>query len=89
MQHRQLPDGWDKELPIFPADTKGLATRVSSGKVLNEVAKRVPWLLGGSADLSPSTKTRLTFEGAGDLSADNPGGRNFTSGSESMPWLRF
>jgi transketolase len=75
-----LPDGWDKELPVFPADVKGMATRVSSGKVLNEVAKRVPWLMGGSADLGPSAKTRLTFEGAGDLSADNPGGRNLHFG---------
>src|SRR5262245_12735983 len=80
MQHRQLPDGWDKDLPTFPADSKGLATRVSSGKVLNEVAKHVPWLMGGSADLGPSVKTRLTFDGAGDLSADNPGGRNLHFG---------
>ena len=80
MQHRQLPESWDKELPVFPADAKGLATRVSSGKVLNEVAKHVPWLLGGSADLAPSTKTRLTFEGAGDCSADNPSGRNLHFG---------
>jgi len=80
MQHRQLPDGWDKNLPTFPADSKGLATRVSSGKVLNEVAKHVPWLMGGSADLGPSVKTRLTFDGAGDLSADNPGGRNLHFG---------
>jgi transketolase len=80
VQHRQLPDGWDKELPVFPADAKGMATRVSSGQVLNEVAKRVPWLMGGSADLGPSAKTRLTFEGAGDFSADNPGGRNLHFG---------
>src|SRR5213078_58792 len=72
MQHRQLPEGWDKDLPAFPADVKGLATRVSSGQVLNALGKRVPWLMGGSADLGPSAKTRLTFEGAGDLSADNP-----------------
>ena len=62
MQHRQLPDGWDKDLPTFPADAKGLATRESSGKVLNAIAKNMPWLMGGSADLAPSTKTRLTFE---------------------------
>jgi len=80
MQHRQLPDGWDKSLLTFPADSKGLATRVSSGKVLNEVAKLVPWLMGGSADLGPSAKTRLTFEGTGDLFADNPGGRNLHFG---------
>ncbi len=66
--------------PTFPPEPKGLATRVSSGQVLNAVAKRVPWLMGGSADLAPSTKTRLTFEGAGDVSADNPGGRNLHFG---------
>src|SRR5262245_29795185 len=80
MQHRQLPDGWDKDLPTFPPDEKGIATRASSGQMLNALAKRVPWLMGGSADLAPSTKTRLTFEGAGDLSADNPGGRNLHFG---------
>jgi transketolase len=80
MQHRQLPDGWDKDLPSFPPDPKGLATRVSSGKVLNAVAKRVPWLMGGSADLAPSTKTRLTFDGAGDFSAEHPEGRNLHFG---------
>jgi transketolase len=80
MQFRQLPEGWDKDIPTFPADPKGAAGRDSSGKVLNAIAKRVPWLLGGSADLAPSTKTRLTFEGAGDLSADNPGGRNLHFG---------
>jgi len=80
MQHRQLPDGWDKDLPAFPADAKGLATRVSSGQVLNALGKRVPWLMGGSADLAPSTKTRLTFEGAGDVSAETPGGRNLHFG---------
>ncbi|HVY49531.1 MAG TPA: transketolase [Minicystis sp.] len=67
MQHRQLPDGWDKELPTFPADAKGMAGRDASGKVLNAIAKNVPWLVGGSADLSPSTKTRLVFPGAGDF----------------------
>jgi transketolase len=80
MQHRQLPDGWDKDLPAFPADAKGLATRVSSGQVLNAVGKRVPWLMGGSADLAPSAKTRLTFEGAGDVTAETPGGRNLHFG---------
>ena len=80
MQHRQLPDGWDKDLPTFPADAKGVATRVSSGKVLNVLAKNVPWLMGGSADLAPSTKTRLTFEGAGDFSAQHPDGRNLHFG---------
>jgi transketolase len=80
MQHRQLPEGWDKDIPTFPADAKGLATRDSSGKVLNALAKNVPWLMGGSADLSPSTKTRLTFDGAGDVEAGSPGGRNLHFG---------
>jgi transketolase len=80
MQNRRLPEGWDKDLPVFPPDEKGQATRVSSGTVLNAIAKNVPWLMGGSADLAPSTKTRLTFAGAGDLEAGNPGGRNFHFG---------
>lgn len=80
MQHRQLPDGWDRELPTFPADAKGMATRDSSGKVLNVLARNIPWLLSGSADLAPSTKTRITSESAGDLEADNPGGRNLHFG---------
>src|SRR4029077_1194228 len=80
MQHRELPKGWDAELPTFPADEKGVAGRDSSAQALNGLAKRIPWLLGGSADLAPSTKTRLTFEGAGDLSAENPGGRNMHFG---------
>jgi transketolase len=80
MQHRQLPEGWDKDIPTFPADPKGLASRDSSAKVMNAVAKRVPWLLGGAADLAPSTKTRLTFEGAGDFAAGHYGGRNFHFG---------
>ena len=80
MQHRQLPDGWDKDLPIFPPDAKGVAGRDASSKVLNVLAKNVPWLLGGSADLAPSTKTRLTFEGAGDFTATNRGGRNLHFG---------
>src|SRR4029077_2521509 len=79
-QHRQLPEGWDKDVPVFAADAKGLATRDSSGKVLNAIAKNVPWLLGGSADLTPSTKTRLTFDGAGDFFADSPSGRNLHFG---------
>jgi transketolase len=57
---RQLPSGWDESLPVFPADAKGLATRVSSGKVLNAIAAKVPWLIGGAADLAPSTMTDLT-----------------------------
>lgn len=80
MQHRQLPEGWARGLTEYPADPKGLATRESSGKVLNAIAKEVPWLIGGSADLAPSTKTRLTFEGAGDFEPETPGGRNFHFG---------
>ena len=80
MQRRELPEGWDAGLQPFPADPKGIASRDSSSKVLNALAQRVPWLLGGSADLWPSTKTRLTFEGAGELSAADPGGRNFHFG---------
>lgn len=80
MNHRQLPEGWDRDLPTFPADPKGLAGREASGKILNILAQNVPWLLGGSADLSPSTKTRLTFDGAGDFTLENPGGRNLHFG---------
>ncbi len=80
MQHRRLPDGWDSALTPFPADAKGLAGRDASQKVLNAVAKTVPWLIGGSADLAPSTKTRLTFDGAGDFTAEDYGGRNFHFG---------
>jgi transketolase len=80
MQRRQLPDGWDAEVPTFEPDAKGLAGREASGKVLNAIAKRVPWLLGGACDLTPSTKTRLTFDGAGDFSPDNRAGRNLHFG---------
>jgi transketolase len=80
MQRQQPPDGWDKDLPAFPADAKGLATRDSSGKVLNAIAKNHPWLMGGSADLYPSTKTRLTFDGAGDFEAGQYNARNFHFG---------
>jgi transketolase len=80
MMHRQLPEGWDKGLPTFAADAKGVATRETSGKVLNVIGKNVPWLMGGSADLAPSCKTRLTFDGAGDFFADSPGGRNLHFG---------
>jgi len=74
---RDLPADWEAALPVFPADAKGVATRVSSGKVLNAVAAKLPWLLGGSADLAPSTNTLLTFDGAGHFSASDYGGRNF------------
>ena len=80
MLRRELPDGWDVELPAFAADRRGVATRDASGQTLNALAKHVPWLLGGSADLGPSTKTRLTFAGAGDFSAQNPAGRNLHFG---------
>ena len=80
MLRRELPEGWDRGLPSFSADAKGIATRDASGQVLNAIARNVPWLLGGSADLGPSCKTRLTFEGAGDFSAANPGGRNLHFG---------
>ena len=80
MQRRELPDGWDADCRVFAADAKGIATRDSSGKVLNAIASHYPWLIGGSADLAPSTKTRLTFEGAGDLEADKYGGRNLHFG---------
>jgi transketolase len=77
---RELPEGWEKALPSFPADAKGMATRDASGKVLNAIAQVVPWLVGGAADLSPSTKTRLVCEGAGDLQPEKPGGRNIHFG---------
>ena len=80
MQRRALPQGWDANLPVFPSSEKGLAGRDASAKVLNAIAQHHPWLIGGAADLAPSTKTRLTFEGAGDLSAADPGGRNLHFG---------
>ena len=80
MQKRELPDGWDKELPSFPADAKGAAGRDVSAKVMNVLAKNIPWLIGGAADLAPSTKTRLTFDGAGDFEAGSYGGRNLHFG---------
>ena len=80
IQHREPPKGWDANIPTFPADAKGMASRDSSGKVLNAIAKHHPWLVGGSADLSPSTKTRLTFEGAGEVSRNALGGRNIHFG---------
>ena len=76
MQHRALPDDWNKNLPSFPADPKGMATRESSGKVLNVLAQNIPWMVGGSADLAKSNKTNLTFEGAGDFFPMEFKGRN-------------
>jgi transketolase len=80
MQRRELPPGWDRNLPSFPPDPKGIAGRDASGKVLNVLAQNIPWLLGGSADLAPSNKTLLKFGGAGDLEAETPGGRNLHFG---------
>jgi transketolase len=80
MQRRELPAGWDRNLPNFPADSKGVAGREASSKVLNVLAQNIPWFLGGSADLGPSNKTLLTFEGAGDFQADTPGGKNLHYG---------
>ncbi len=80
IDRHELPDGWDADIPVFPTDAKGIASRDSSQKVLNAIAKNVPWLLGGAADLAPSTKSNLTFEGAGSFEADNYGGRNFHFG---------
>jgi transketolase len=80
MQRRDLPPGWDKNLPTFPADPKGIATRESSGKVLNAVAESIPWLIGGSADLATSNKTNLKFKDAGDFSATDYAGRNLHFG---------
>jgi len=76
MQTGQLSDGWDKDLPNFPADPKGMATRESSGKTLNALAKNIPWLIGGSADLAKSNKTNLTFDGAGEFYPNQYRGRN-------------
>jgi transketolase len=80
MQRRELPEGWEDALPTFPPDEKGIASRDSSGQVLNALAEVVPWLLGGAADLSPSTKTRLTFDGAGDFEPGAYAGRNLHFG---------
>jgi transketolase len=80
MQRRDLPAGWDKNLPVFAADPKGVAGREASGKALNVLAQNIPWFLGGSADLGPSNKTTLTYEGAGDFQADNRAGKNLHFG---------
>jgi transketolase len=80
MLRRELPAGWDRNLPSFPADPKGLAGREASGKVLNVLAQNIPWFLGGSADLGPSNKTTLTYEGAGDFQSHSPGGKNLHFG---------
>lgn len=80
MRAGQMPEGWDASIEPFPTDAKGVASRQSGGKVLNAYAERIPWLLGGSADLSPSTKTNLTFEGAGSFQAASYSGRNLHFG---------
>jgi transketolase len=78
IERTELPEGWDRELPVFPADPKGMATRESSGQVLNALAKKIPWLLGGAADLSGSTK--VTLKGDPNLDVEHPGGRNIYFG---------
>jgi glycogen operon protein len=93
MQRRQLPDGWDEAIPSFPTDSKGLAGRQASATVLNAVAQRIPWLIGGPADLAPSTRTRLTFDGAGDFEAGAYGVTEFNRGTyaglvQKIPYLQ-
>jgi transketolase len=80
MQHHRLPASWDKNIPSFPPDAKGVATRESSGKVLNAFAQNIPWLIGGSADLATSNKTTLKVDGAGEFKAGNYSGRNLHFG---------
>jgi transketolase len=80
MQRRELPVGWDRNLPTFPPDPKGIAGRDASGQVLNVLAQNIPWFVGGSADLGTSNKTTLKFADAGDFEAESPGGRNFHFG---------
>ncbi|MEK6252349.1 MAG: transketolase [Actinomycetota bacterium] len=80
MQHRELPDGWDNDIPSFDADPKGIATRKSSNKVLNAIAPRVPWLVSGSADLTGSASSSLDFEDAGTFSPEDRGGRELHYG---------
>ena len=80
MQRRELPEGWDRNLPVFPPDAKGIAGRDASGKTLNALAQNIPWFIGGSADLGPSNRTTLTFTGAGDIQPETPGGKNLHFG---------
>jgi len=80
MQRRELPDGWDRNLPVFPSDPKGIAGRDASSKALNVLAQNIPWFFGGSADLGPSNKTTFTYEGAGDFEPDNRAGKNLHFG---------
>ena len=80
MNQHTLPAGWDADIPVFTADAKGLASRDSSQKVLNAIGPHVPWLLGGAADLAPSTKSNMTFQGANSFEPDDYGGRNLHFG---------
>ncbi|MDF3134152.1 transketolase [Pseudomonas extremaustralis] len=80
MRAGEMPEHWQADLPGFASDAKGVASRAAGGEVLNALARQIPWLLGGSADLSPSTKTNLTFDGAGRFSADDYSGRNLHFG---------
>jgi transketolase len=80
MQKRELPANWDRNLPVFPADSKGIAGREVSGQVLNVLAQNIPWFLGGSADLGPSNKTALKYDGAGDFQSATPAGKNLHFG---------
>jgi transketolase len=80
MQRRELPDGWDRNLPSFAASPKGIAGRDVSGQVLNVLAQNIPWFLGGSADLASSTRTELKFAGAGEFEPGEPAGRNLHFG---------
>jgi transketolase len=80
MQRRELPAEWDRNLPVFAADPKGIAGRDASGQALNVLAQNIPWFLGGSADLAPSNKTRLKYADAGDFQAGSPGGKNLHFG---------
>lgn len=80
MLRRDLPQGWDRDLPSFQPDPAGIAGRDASGQALNAIAKNIPWMLGGSADLAPSNKTALKFSGAGDFEPDTPSGRNLHFG---------
>ena len=88
MQRRELPAGWDRNLPVFPADPKGVAGRDASGKALNVLAQNVPWLLGGSADLGPSVKTALTFRARVTSRPRRRAARTSTSAFASTPWAR-
>ena len=89
MQRRELPAGWDRNLPVFPADAKGIAGREASGKVLNVLAQNIPWFLGGSADLGPSNKTLLDLRRRRSISRPTaPAGRTCTSASANTRWAR-